>query len=174
MQIEIDPFEIDVDADTKMTTFDIDAQISFSWRDDRLFHPDTNPCLGIVSGMITLSAEEADSDITKVDKASYRNSFWMPTSVIEPVSERKDLRGLHFQLSTSPAQVELLHSGDVLGRAEEVPRTFVPSPSHHHNSPDWPTNHTVMLQVKEKHNVKQMHFDYYYYPFDCTSGARYR
>jgi hypothetical protein len=70
MQLELDPLTLSVSDLTKSTTVEMDATMSLRWHDTRLLDEIRNPCLGVMSSLLSLSTDEADSDISRVQKAA--------------------------------------------------------------------------------------------------------
>ena len=59
-----------------------------------------NGCIGKMASMISMNADEADSDITRVTKGELSKHFWMPHQRVEPQMDRKQIKERGFRLVT--------------------------------------------------------------------------
>jgi hypothetical protein len=160
---QVAPFEIDVDDSSKITTVTLDASSAFEWHDQRLFDSSVNPCLGVMSSIISMSQDESASDITRVDKSAKRARFWMPEPSVEPRAERKTQLSRRFLLTTTEAEYR-----SILRRrwtdVAQAPTTEI-TPGVLAGQVD-AAYLRAWLWVSEVFTIKQRHFDYFYYPFD--------
>jgi hypothetical protein len=106
-----------------------------------------------MSSILSLTRNEADSDIRRVDKASYLRRFWIPELDLEPAAERKQTLKRSFRLATTPEETILLQTGQDLAAPTEVSFDFNPDDV---SVREW---QQALLQVEQKHVVKQRFFD---------------
>ena len=167
MQVSLDPLVVVVNDDTKQTHIDVEASRRMLWQDKRLFDPMQNPCVALMSGLITMSREEAEGDASRVEKAEMRSRFWIPDPIADNLKDPPRYLLRAFRLSNSLREFEKVIQGAQKeikgGFAQELPIYFR---EFNYTGTGIPNFYHVQYYVEEEITVKQRHFDYWYFPFD--------
>jgi len=107
-----------------------------------------------------MSRDEADSDITRVNKASYRGRYWLPEPTVEQQADRQQGLGRSFWLTTSVEQIGLPPDGLLKTGSLELQPGFTPL------NASTADHYVAHMEVNSRVSLKQRHFKYFYYPFD--------
>ena len=82
LQLNLEPARMSIDDQVNEVVLFQVMEYTLQWSDPRLF---TAPCFGALSSMLSMSEEDALSDITRQRVFEYRRSYWLPTPNYEPL-----------------------------------------------------------------------------------------
>ena len=112
-------------------------EYSMVWQDDRIV---ASPCAGSLPALLSISSEQAASDIGRADKLALRSRFWVPRFSVRDLAPETSQWDEHATFGLHPS---LTHSGCT------------------ENCTSWSAQVTV--------RILQTGFDYFYYPFDAQT-----
>ena len=80
LQLELTPARLEIREELNEMVLQEEVAFSFQWQDVRL---QDSPCKAVLSHLLSLTREEANSDLQRNVKAAYQHRFWLPKMAAE-------------------------------------------------------------------------------------------
>ena len=75
LQLMLKPARLEIREELNEMVLQQEVGFAFQWQDVRM---QESPCKAVLSNLLSLAREEANSDLQRNVKAAYQNRFWIP------------------------------------------------------------------------------------------------
>ena len=75
LQLMLKPARLEIREELNEMVLQQEVAFAFQWQDVRM---QESPCKAVLSNLLSLAREEANSDLQRNVKAAYQNRFWIP------------------------------------------------------------------------------------------------
>ena len=123
------------------------------WRDSRMFDPIANPCVGVMSHMLSLTADQSVLDARRVTNSERMAFFWIPTPVAADDHKDQKVRSKSYALNTQQQSMPIYEAF----RAGDAPPGVLNASEGLHGVVQYQLNTTIFTKQQ---------WSYFYYPFD--------